>query len=840
MVDEKMRMETLSDLFASFEKKGDKVAFIYRTNVRRFVFSYRDLRRLSLKMARLLEKHGVKKGDRVLLWAPNSPWWGIAFWGVVARGAVVVPVDFMSGKERAEKIAELTRTKLIIQSQYKLDKITAENSVLVEELEYLLEDVAPAKKIAKSNSDDIAEIIYTSGSTGEPKGVVLTHRNLVANLSQITKRISVVKSEWRFLSLLPLSHTLEQMGGFLVPLSRGSSIVYLRTLKPSAMMEAFRNEDIYAAAIVPRLLQALKNAIENELARKHVGRISAWLAQRTSSLQKATRKKIFFPIHKKFGRHFSLFVSGGAALDEEVWKFWQALGFNVLEGYGLTECSPVLAITSMENQLMGSVGKALSSVQLKIENGEILAKGNNIFSGYFERNKLVYYQNDTATKEAFTSDGWFKTGDLGIFDTSGNLFIKGRAKETIVTGAGINVFPEDVERTLNNIHGVTESCVVGINSGEGEEVHAVLLLNDKQTPEEIVQKANEQLDPQQQITGFSLWDEPEFPKTTTLKIRRFQVKERVAQGLKSDTTHSDDKLLYVVSKVTGKPADEITSDSLLVANLGLTSIKRLELVSYIEQEFRLDLEDTFITQKTTVGHLRSFVEKREKHAAKHNLRLWNAGKVATMLRKIVDFFLHIPLSRVFFIFDIQGLGNLRDIPSGTPVIFIANHISYFDHPAIYYSLPRKIRYYTATAVWEEFFFKDTNPLKRLWKRFAYEYGTLLFNFFMLPQESGFRKTLEHMGQLIDQNINILIFPEGTRSRDATLMPFESGLGLMVKELKVPVVPIKISGLENIFPVGTAFPKRGKVRMIFGKPLYFKNESPSEIVKKSRQAIIDLS
>jgi len=343
-------MKTLGDLFESFEKRRDKVAFVYRTGVRRFVFSYRDLHRLSLKMAHLLEERGIKKGDRVLLWAPNSPWWGIAFWGIVACGAVVVPVDFMSGKERAKQIADLTKSKLIIQSQYKLDKITAENSVLVEELEYLLEKIRPTSKTADNNPDDIAEIIYTSGSTGDPKGVVLTHQNLIVNLLQITERLPFVKSEWKFLSLLPLSHTLEQMGGFFVPLSHGSAIVYLRTLKPSAMMEAFENEDIYAAALVPRLLRALKNAIENELARKHLGGISRWLAEHTSSLQKATRKKIFFPIHKKFGKHFSLFVSGGAALDPEVWRFWQALGFNVLEGYGLTECSPVLAITTMNGK----------------------------------------------------------------------------------------------------------------------------------------------------------------------------------------------------------------------------------------------------------------------------------------------------------------------------------------------------------------------------------------------------------------------------------------------------------------------------------------------------------
>ncbi len=824
-------MKILTDLFETFKERGDATAFVYRTGVRRFVFSYRELYTLSLKMARLLEERGIQKGDRVLLWAPNSPWWGIAFWGIVARGAIVVPVDFMSGKERAQMIAELTQSKLIIQSQYKLDKITAKNSLLMEELEYLLEDISPIATVAESSPGDMVEIIYTSGSTGDPKGVVLTHRNLTANLSQIKKSMPPVGPKWKFLSLLPLSHTLEQMGGFLIPLSCGSSIVYLRTLKPSALMEAFAAEDMYVAIMVPRLLQALKSSIERELARKHLGGIAVWLIRHTGSLKKELRKKLFFPVHKKFGRHFAFFVSGGAPLDAEVWRFWQALGFDVLEGYGLTECSPVLALTTIEKQVMGSAGQTLPGVGLKIQNNEIMAKGDNIFSGY--------YHNDVATREAFTPDGWFQTGDLGAFDTEGNLFIKGRRKEMIVTGAGVNIFPEDVERVLNALAGVRESCVVGVNSGEGEEVHAVLIVDTATKPEEIIQKANEKLDPQQQITGFSLWDEPEFPKTTTLKIRRFQVRDRVAQGMKSNASHTQDKLVYLISKVTSKPADEIKDSSLLVADMGLTSIGRLELVSFIEQEFRLDLEDTFITQKTTVGDLRSFIEKREKYKALHNLRLWTAGKWATIVRKIVDF-LHIPIAHFFFIFDIRGLNNLDNIVKGTPVIFISNHISYFDQPAIYYALPRKVRYSTATAAWEEFFFKDTHMLKRLWKRFAYEYGTLFFNLFMLPQERGFRKTLEHMGKLIDGGNNILIFPEGERTRDENMLPFQAGLGLMVKELKVPVVPIKVSGIENVFPRGAAFPKRGKVTIRFGKAIYFKQESPSEIVEKSRQAIIDLS
>ena len=826
-----MQMETLADLFASFKERGNRTALIYRTGVRRFVFSYRDLYRRSLCMARLLEERGIQKGDRVLLWAPNSPWWGIAFWGAIARGAVVVPVDFMSGKERAETIAKLTEAKLIIQSQYKLDKIAAGNSILIEELEYLLDGVELAGETAETHPDDTAEIIYTSGSTGDPKGAVLTHKNLIANLEQINRHIPVITSAWKFLSLLPLSHMLEQMGGFFVPLCRGGTIVYLRTLKPSAMMEAFAKEDIYAVVTVPRLLQALKNSIERELVCKHLGGVSAWLIRKTRPLAKATKKKIFFPVQRKFGKHFTLFVSGGAALDKEVWQFWQAMGFNVLEGYGLTECSPVLATTTIEKQVAGSAGQPLPDVQLKIENNEILAKGDNVFSGY--------YRNDAATKEAFTSDGWFQTGDLGVFDAAGDLFIKGRKKEMIVTGAGVNVFPEDVERVLNALEGVRESCVVGVNSGEGEEVHAVLILDHTRTPEEIIQKANEALDPQQHITGFSLWDELEFPKTTTLKVRRFQVRERVSQGLTSGTAHTEDKLIYLISKVTGKPADAITNDSVLVADLGLTSIARLELVSYIEQEFRLDLEDTFITQKTTVGDLRAFIEKREISKQHHRYRFWTQYQPVPFLRRLQMICLYRPFMR-FFISPIStGLENLAHTIG--PVVFVSNHQGFADHPSIFLSLPPQFRYRTATAAWEEFFFEETpNIIKKIWKGFAYQYATIFLNLFPFPQTKGFRNSLKFMGLLVDNGTNILFFPEGGHAKDGRIQPFKLGLGIIVKELAIPVVPIRIIGSNNILAPGHALPHRGAVRIIFGKPLYFSRESPSEIVEKSRQAIVNLS
>ena len=436
-------------------------------------------------MANLLAQSGVAPGDRVLIWGPNSSWWAVAYWGIIIRGAIAVPVDFMSDLARAESIRSLTKAKVVLQSRFKPERMTAAASMLLEDLQYLLEDIQPIGELASAAPEDTAQLIYTSGTTGNPKGVILTHKNLVANMTQINRQVPIITSEFSFLSLLPLSHMFEQMGGFFTPLYRGAAIVYLRTLKPSAIMEALSEEDIYVIMSVPRLMQLLKTTIERELEEKHLSGLFRWLTQLAARLPNGVRRLLFFPVQKKFGRNFTVFVSGGAPLDPEVFNFWSSMGFTVLEGYGLTETSPVLCVNTMERQVAGSVGPPLPGVQLKIEGKEVLARGDNVFPGY--------YENEQASRDAFTDDGWFRTGDLGEIGPDGWLIIKGREKELIVTGSGVNVYPDELEAVLNKIAGVKESCVIGVERGGGEEVHAVLLLDGSGiAPEEIIGQANRQ------------------------------------------------------------------------------------------------------------------------------------------------------------------------------------------------------------------------------------------------------------------------------------------------------------------------------------------------------------
>ncbi len=821
-------MQTLIDLFDTFEALGDKTAFVNRTGVRRLVVSYREFHDLAMKMANLLAQNGVAAGDKVVIWGPNSSWWGVAYWGIIIRGAVAVPVDFMSDLARADGIRNLTKAKVVLQSRFKADRITGVTSLLLEDLQYLLEYIDPISEVASAAPEDTAQLIYTSGTTGNPKGVILTHKNLVANMTQINKQVPIITSEFSFLSLLPLSHMFEQMGGFFTPLFRGAAIVYLRTLKPSAIMSALDEEDIYVIMSVPRLMQLLQTNIEREFEEKHLSVPFHCLMKLALRLPKNLRQVLFFPVQSKFGRNFTVFVSGGAPLDPDVFNFWSSIGFTVLEGYGLTETSPVLCVNTMERQVAGSVGPPLPGVQVKIEDKEVLARGDNIFPGY--------YENEQASRDAFTEEGWFRTGDIGEIGQDGWLVIKGREKELIVTGSGIKVYPDELEAVLNKVAGVKEACVIGVDKGGGEEVHAVLILDGSgKAPEEIIKQANGKLDALHQIVAYTLWNEPEFPKTTTLKIKKFAVKEEIKKGLEGGGgAVSQDRLFNLIAKVTGADAAKIKEESQLVSDLGLTSIDRVELVSLLEQEYRLDIEDSQIGPQTRVSDLRQIIAKREKLVKHDHFRFWTNSRFFRRVRMVWDVLVHAPLFRSFVTLEVRGIERLANLPG--PVFFVANHLSYLDHLAVMFALPRELRYRTATAAWEEFFFGEYYGLDKVLRRLCYEYGSVLFNLFPLPQSQGFSGSLSYMGKLADAGVNILIFPEGGHSRDGKMLPFQLGLGIMVNEVGIPVVPIKISGTDQVLPHEAKFPKRGKVTVTFGEPLRFRSEEPAEIVEKTRQAV----
>ncbi len=814
-------MDTLIQLINKFKKYDKNIAIINKTEFRTFQWTYSKLCLYIKKFSAFLEKNNIKKGDKIALLYQNSPEYVITFLGAILKGAILIPIDIRSTDDFIKKIITKTNPKLFFTTKYKLIKY--KKKIYLEDLEYLLENIKPTNKTEKINKDDIVEIVYTSGTTGIPKGVMLTHKNIASNINSL-KKIVQLDNTYRFLSLLPLSHLFEQTVGLFTPLNSGSSIIYIPSLRASTILDALK-EKVTNIVIVPRLLQLLKQKITAEIKtqkKEKLFNLLLKLAKKTKN-----RKFLFSKIHKKFP-YLKFFIVGGAPLDLELELFWELMGFTLVQGYGLTEASPVISCNSPYERKLGSVGKVLPNVTIKLtKDNEILAKGNNITQGY--------YKNKKKTKQLF-SKKWLKTGDIGYLDKENFLFIKGRKKDMIVTSEGINVYPEDIEEILNKTQGVKDSCVVGIKKNNHEEIHAVLLLKDKNKAKQIINSANQKLSPHQQIQNSTIWPKEDFPRTPTMKIKKNIVIEMLKKKTKKEIiTAKKDKLYSIISRIKNISTDKIKPNSELYYDLKLSSIDRIELISAIEQEFNIDIEEDSITNKTTVKQLKNIIEKRVSKPTR--FRRWTLTLPIKMIRYLFQLIIVFPIIKIFCSTKIIGKENLKNIKA--PVIFVSNHTSHFDTPLILSKLPFRFKTNIAVAAWAEFF-QAKKPFQKFRKLLLYNLGTIFLNLYMFPREKGFMKSIKYTGELIDKNHSILIFPEGERTKNGKINPFKLGIGIIASNMKVPVIPIKLQGLFEILPRNSNFPKkRGKVTIKFAQPLYVRDESYIDTTKKIEEAIKSL-
>ena len=509
-------MNTLVDLLDDCVRKfGPNPALMVKPTYKYLVWTYRDLWRVSGRVASWLQERGVGKGDRILIWAPNMPQWAMAWFGAFRAGAVPVPLDVRSAPDFVSRVSGLTEPKLaLVYGRIDTAPIGDIPRVHLEEIDQLAADCSPDPAPVDLGPDDLAEIMFTSGTTGDPKGVMLTHRNIVSNAESVSQ-IFVGRESDSILSLLPLSHMLEQCGGMLVPLMSGARIVYPVSRQPTFLFKAFQENRISLLLLVPQGLQLLMNGIEREVRRQGKEAIWAKLHRIAPSLPMKARRRLFATVHKRFGGGLRCVFSGGSFLDPVLARKWENLGVPIVEGYGATEASPVITFNSMNKRVMGSVGRNLPGQKLRIaDDGEVLAAGPNITPGY--------WRNKEATEGAFDGE-WYKTGDLGYIDDSGCLYLRGRKKDLIVLANGQNVYPEDIERLLNAHPAVTEGVVVGLpaESAGAETVHAVLLLDETadapQDTRTIIDDVNSGLADHQRITGHTAWPEEDFPRTHTLK-----------------------------------------------------------------------------------------------------------------------------------------------------------------------------------------------------------------------------------------------------------------------------------------------------------------------------------
>ena len=809
-----MPRDTLIDYFEDLASaKGQFL--LYDDGFRARSHSYAEVGRAARGFASRLADAGIRKGDKVVFWGENSPEWIVAFWGCLLGGVIVVPIDYRASPEFLARIATRVGARLVLigEDVPPLPQTLRVHVWKLHELQWR-NGAPPPVAIVR---DDVVEIIFTSGATGEPKGVVITHRNVLANIVPIEREVRKYR-RWarpvfplRFLNLLPLSHMFGQaMATFIPPMLPGV-VVFMRGYNPADIIALVRRRRVSVVVSVPKILDVL---------RAQVLRVSPDAALAPAKQAWPLRWWRYRQIHRLFGAKFWAFVVGAAPLDAELESFWSGRGFAVIQGYGLTETAPIVSVTHPLHIQAGSVGKAIAGVDVKIApDGEILVRGENVTAGYFEA--------EAETAQAFKG-GWFHTGDIGEIGPDGRLFIRGRKKELIVTPEGLKVFPDDVERIVNAIPGVRDSAAVGASTGPetaGERVHAVLVLDPGVDPEAVVRDANARLEAHQKIRRTLVWPDAALPRTEgTGKLRRAAIRGWVRTGaVPPAAAPTADKLAALVAKYAGR---EDLSPATTIDELGLSSLERVEMMVALEDAFQTRLDEKAFAGARDVGQLRALVAESSRGGAEPleavEFPAWNRSLPTRLARRLALPGFILPLARVFAWVHVGGRQHLAGLEG--PVIFASNHQSYMDTPVIMAALPRRWRYRLAPAMSKEFFAAHFFPeghgrMLRLATSTAYYLAALLFNAFPLPQrEAGARQTLRYMGELVEDGYSVLIFPEGRHTDTGEIDRFRAGIGMIASRLDVPVVPVRLEGVDRVLHRTWHMARPGHVRVTFGAPM----------------------
>ena len=840
-------MQSLVDFVAQYAARGNEIAVRYRRGFRMETWTYARIVEQANCVARELEFRGIGKGDAVLLWGENSPEWIVAFFGCLLRGTVAVPIDHGSTAEFAARVAREVNAKLIFRSRMLAEVGLAEKAIVLESLSDLTEqwDSSPYPAPILSRQDTL-EIIFTSGTTAEPRGVVISHGNVLANVEPVEREIQKylryerIFHPLRFLNLLPLSHVFGQMLGIFIPPFLAGTVMFIDSLKPSGLIEVIRDERISVLVAVPRFIESLQREISRQMerdGRTHRFNENFARAEKEHFLLRWWR---FRRIHSRLGWKFWAFISGGAALPEQVESFWNRLGYAVIQGYGMTETTSLISLNHPFRSAKGSIGKVFPGMEVRVdENGEILVRGENVAT--------AYRQHDHAQPVA-ESDGWFHTGDMGESDAEGRLYFKGRRKNVIVTPAGMNIYPEDLEKAVRSQPGVRDCVVIGIERDGNAEPCAVLLLEDPLHANQaaIIENANRSLAEYQKLRRWYPWPDPDFPRTPTLKPLLPRIREAVNARLDVATTAQDgnSSLATLIAQITGRPVTSDSRSAMLDTDLHMTSLDRVELMSALESRYQMDLSDLRFSEVSTVGQLEKLLTESPAAPVEHLYPRWPQNWLTTALRLGVYYLLAWPATYILAAPRIRGRENLRGLRG--PVLVIANHVTYLDIAWVLPALPARLRNRLATAMRAERLAemrrppKNMNRFDRVCERLDYFLALSLFNVFPLPQRSGFLKSFSFAGDLADRGWNILVFPEGHTTEDGHIAPFRAGVGLLAKQLNIPIVPIRLTGLFDLRQANRIFTRPGHVQVTIGKPVSFSADAdPNEITKELERCVREL-
>ena len=828
---------TLAEYLARFEGLGDETAYAERQGYRTIRHSYRDVVRIAYGFAAELEARGIHKGDRIMLWGPNSAVWVAAFFGCAYRGVIAVPMDDAASPDFAKRVFQHVGAKLLVCSrEHARHDLPSLRFAEIQQRE------RPSSQPESVVPQDPLQIVFTSGTTGDPKGVVITHGNVLSNVAPLETQITpYVKYERlvhpiRFLNLLPLSHVFGQFLGMYLPSLLRGTVFFQDTLKPAEVMNTIQRERISVLVAVPRMAQSLKEKIERNL--QDDGELDEFRQKfrRAEGKHFLHRWWMFRHIHRQFGWKFWAFISGGAALDSDTEEFWRRLGYAVVQGYGLTETTSLISVNHPFKTGKGSIGKVLGGREVKLApDGEILVRGGGVASGYWNAGEL---------RPVSSEEGWYHTGDIGELDAEGNLYFKGRKKDVIVTPAGMNVYPEDVENVLKHQPQVKDAVVVPLAIGGNAEPAAAVITRDGNAAQ-AVDAANQELAEYQRVRRWVVWPDEDFPRTSTLKPRRAEIAHTVQQmlgGSGASPGGPHKTISELLAAVTRRSVGNLESSVDVDADLNLSSLERVELMSALEEKYQLDLSETRFSAIKTVADLDRALKGEATERAEYTYPAWAQRWPATWIRFAVHYLLLRPAVFVLGWPRIVGRENVRSVRG--PLLVVCNHIDDVDVGFVQTALPFRLRHTLATAAGGEALQAlrtppaDRNIFLHMFDLIEWFFGVMLLNLFPLPRQAGFRDSFRFAGESVDRGYSILVFPEGRHTKDGKMNPFRSGIGLLATNLGIPVLPMRIDGLFEVKNAGKRVARPYQISVKIGSPITVSADTDPESIPATLQRAVE--
>ena len=789
----------------------------------------------------------ISKGDRVALMMENRPESIFSFFSIWAKKGIALSLDAgYTVEQLAYVLSDSTPKYIFISNKVKEvvekanEKIGNIVKILVVDEISLSDNYIPKQEEYHNDSDEeVAIIVYTSGTTGNPKGVMITYENIRANMDGITAA-NLVNDTDSILAMLPYHHIMPLCFTLILPMYLGVPVILLTEISSASLLKILQENVVTVILGVPRVWEMLDKAIMTKINESSLARFMFKMASKINSM--SIRKMLFSKVHKQFGGHIRLMVSGGAKIDKNILEDFRTMGFRAIQGYGMTETAPIITFNVPGRERSDSAGEVIKDVEVKIaDDGEILVKGKNVMKGY--------YNNEQATKEAFDKDGWFRTGDLGKFEGK-YLIIIGRKKEMIVLPNGKNIDPNDIEaEIMKNTDLIKEIAVteykeqlVAIIYPDFDQIKAKQIVNIKEAIKwEVIDKYNVTAPNYKKIHDIKIVKE-ELPKTRLGKIRRFMLKDLIEDKVESNDKKEEKKVVEVPAEmkekfnIINKYIDEryhktIDLDSHIELDLGFDSLDIVEFMNFLNETFGITLvEQDFVENKTISAIIKlvddksgKLVEKIDKNEnLKKIIESDSDVKLPPNVRygKVLKFILS-PMFKFYFKYKYSGKENIEE---GAGII-VGNHQSYLDAFMLNNAFTYKEmenNYYIATAL----HFKS--------KTMKYLAGR--GNIILVDANRNLKNTLQAAAKVLKSGKKLLIFPEGARTRDGQLQEFKKTFAILAKELNVPIYPFVLKGAYEAFPYNKKFPKRNNISVQFLEKIEPQDKTVEELVEETKNSI----